>query len=150
MLVLIAVMVGGFFAYNFWKDQQRSKAEEPFFVAAKEALDEAHILQSALGVGLNYQKYGDELILLAAKVDNLLRVAEDTGIENLRPEAKGFCQKLLAARKSYKSARRSWELKIEFPDSDHTEEDLDQQGDWAAASWSIDQADRIYSTFKNH
>lgn len=150
MLVLITVMVGGFFGYNFWKDQQRAKVEEPFFVAAKEALDEAHKLQSALGVGLNYQKYGDELILLAAKVDNLLRAAVDTGIENLRPEAKVFCQHLLAARESFKSAREWWEIKIKYSDLDNTKAETELQDDWNAASKAIDQADRVYSTLKNH
>ena len=149
VLVIIAIMVGAFFTYNFWKDRQRAKAEAPFFLAAKEALDEAHRIQSAVGVGLNYQKYGDQLIALAPKVDNLLRAAVDTGIENLKPDANIFCQQLVAARESYKSARGWWELKIQYPESDNSREEKRLQDDWSAASKAIDKADKLYSTLKD-
>lgn len=160
VLVLIAVMVGGFFGYNFWKDQQaakieaqkaeaKAKAEVPFFVAAREALDEAHKLESALGVGLNYQKYGDELILVAAKVDNLLRAVTETGIDNMKPEAKDLCAHLVSARESFKSARDWWELKIKYPDSEHTEEDRGMQDQWKAASDSLSKADAVFVRLRN-
>lgn len=150
VLVLIAVMVGGFFGYNFWKDQQRAKVEEPFFVAAREALDQAHKIQSALGVGLNYQKYGDELILLAAKVDNLLRAAMETGIENLKPDAKVFCQKLVEAREGFRSGRSLWELKINYPESFRADEhEKSLQDEWNKASKAIDEAARVYTKLKN-
>ena len=150
VLTLIAVMVGGFFGYNFWKDQQRAKAEAPFFVAAKEALDEAHKMQSALGVGLSYQKYGDQLIALATKVDNLLRAAVDTGIENLKPDAKVFCQKLVEATAGFRSARSWWDLKIQYPESSRADEhEKSLQEDWSKASKAVDEADRVYSKLKN-
>jgi hypothetical protein len=163
MLVIIAAMVGGFFGYNFWKDQQaakleaqkaeaRAKAERPFFVAAREALDEAHKMQSAIGVGLNYQKYGDELIVLATKVDNLLRAAVDTGIQNLKPDAKVFCQKLEEAREAFLLARRWWDLKIKNPQSSLAKEEEWErclQEAWAMASKHVDEADRVYSRLKN-
>ena len=186
VLVVIAVMVGAFFAYSFWKDQQRAKAnaerarietqkkdakakadaerarleaqkaeakakaEAPFFVAAKDALDEAHKMQSALGVGLSYQKYGDQLIVLATKVDNLLRAAMETGIPNLNPDARVFCQKLDEARERFKHARSWWDLKIEFPDSPRADElEKSLQDDWSKASKAIDEADRVYARLKN-
>ena len=149
VLVIIAIMIGSFFAYNFWKDQQRAKAEAPFFLAAKEALDEAHKMQSAMRIGLNYQKYGDLLIALAPKVDNLLRAAVDTGIENLNPDAKVLCQHLFVARDEYKSACKWWEIKIQYPDSDNTEVEKELQDKWSAASKAIDEADKAYFKLKN-
>lgn len=149
VLVVIAVMVGCFFAYNVWKDQQKAKAEEPFYLAAKEALDEAHKMQSAVGIGINYQKYGDQLIAMAPKVDNLLRAAVDTAIANVKPDTKVFCQQLLAAREAYKDARGWWEIKIKYPDTESALVDQNLQADWGTASTAIDEADKVYAKLKN-
>ena len=147
VLVIIAIMVGGFFAYNFWKDQQRAKTEAPFFLAAKEALDEAHKVQSAVGMGLSYQKYGDLLIAMAPKVDNLLRAAIDTGIENLKPDARVFCTHIIAARDSYKGAMGWWDNKIRYPESDSIKEyEKSLQDAWTAASTAVDEAGKVYAT----
>ena len=150
VLVIIAIMLAAFFAYNFWRDQQRAKAEAPFFLAAKEALDEAHKMHSAVRMGLSYQKYGDLLIALAPKVDDLLRAAVDTGIENLKPDAKLFCQQLVAASEAYKRAREWWELKIKYPKSP-TASELERglQEEWSAASKAVDEADKFYATLKD-
>lgn len=160
VLVVIAIMVGGFFAYNFWRDQQaakieaqkaeaKAKAEVPFFVAARDALDEAHKLESALGVGLNYQKYGDQLILVAAKVDNLLRAASETGIENMRPDARELCVQLVDARQEFKSARDWWDIKIKYPNSENTKIDEGMQEAWKSASEALSKADAIFSRLRN-
>ena len=165
VLVVIAVMVGAFFIYNFWKDQQiakaeaekarieaikaeaKAKAEAPFFLAAKEALDQAHKMESAVSIGLNYQKYGDELIQLAAKVDNLIRAASETGIENLRPDAMIFCQHMITARQEYKSAREWWEHKLKYPNSEAA--DSGMQKDWESASTALSEADRVFIILKS-
>lgn len=167
VLVVIAIMVGTYFIYNFWKDQQRTKAEAekarieaikaeakakaeaPFFLAAKEALDQAHKIESAVSIGISYQKYGGELILVAAKVDNLLRAASETGIENMRPEAKMFCEHIINARQDFKIARILWESQIKFPDLDHTAAKEGMHNRWISASDSLAEADTIFIRLKN-
>lgn len=145
VLVLIAIMVGGFFAYNFWKDQERRKAEAPFYVAAKEAIDQAHRMQSAVNVGLNYQKYGDEVIALATKIDDLLRAAAETGVENLNPDAKLFCTHIIEASESYRSALERWGYKIKDQYSFTGDSNSKMmQADWLKASDETIEADRVY------
>lgn len=168
VLVIIAVMVGTFFVYNLWKDQQqakadaekarietqkaeaKAKAEAPFFLAAKDALDEANKLGSAVSVGLNYQQYGNELILVAAKVDNLLRASAETGIRNLRPEVKEFCEDLIKTRQSFVKAHQWWQLKIEYPDySNNKDIDTGMRQEWAKAAETLNAANTVFSKFKN-
>ena len=146
VVVLIAIMVGGFFIYNFWKDQQRAKAEAPFFAAAKEAVDDAHALDAALGVGLNYQAYGEKLTSLAAKVDKLVRAAQDTGVDKLKPEAKALCLSLLQVCEEHKSARDRWELKIKNENDYYYEKQM--QEDWAQAEKTLTEADRQFTALK--
>ncbi|WP_146140718.1 hypothetical protein [Haliangium sp. UPWRP_2] len=91
----------------------------------------------------------DELILVAAKVDNLLRAAADTGIENMRPDAKELCVHLVSARLSFKSARDWWDLKIKYPHFDQTKKDDGMQDDWKSASESLSKADAVFSRLRN-
>ena len=168
VLVIIAFMVGTFFAYNLWKDKQqakvdaekarieaqkaeaKAKAEAPFFLAAKDALDEANKLGSAVSVGLNYQQYGNELILVAAKLDNLLRASTETGIQNLRPEAKEFCEDLIRTRQSFVKANQWWQLKIEYPNyGDNKNIDAGMRQEWAKAAETLNAANAVFSKLKS-
>jgi hypothetical protein len=194
VLVIIAVMVGCFLAYNLWNDQQRAKAEElkdqqrakaeelkdqqrakaeelkekakaeaeelkekakaeePFFVALKDAIDELHNMRSAVAVGITYQKYGDQLIALAAKVDKSCRLVDLLGPENSssrRDAYADFSQTLIFIVIHYKSAYGWWELKIRYPKSDNSKQEYDMQADWKAASDALDEADKKYAKLKN-
>jgi hypothetical protein len=153
-------MVGCFFAYNFWKDQQmakveaeKAKAEAPFFLAAKEALDESHKLESAIGIGVTYQKYNEQLIVFATKVDNLNRAARDTGFSH-NQNAEKLCHELREARDDYHSAMGWWDAKNEHPDyadkypSLYAEVENKLQSDWSDAAKDICEADRLFRKLK--
>lgn len=147
LLSASAVIVGISYGYRLFENYKKAKSEEPFIQVAKDAIDEAHKMESAINVGLNFQKYGDQLIVLSAKVDNLIRLKQDTGVQSLR--AKEFCDRFLETRDAYKCALRDWEFKIT-----HTTEDDDRardlekmQEDWRIASENIDYLDWEYSGF---
>jgi len=141
VLVIVAILVGGFFAYHLW----RTKVEAPFLAAAKEALEDVHKMESADENGLNYEQYGTQLIALASKKDNLMRVADATGKRGGTDEDK-FCTEIIEAHGAYWTAGESWALKIKFPHSESAEQEM--QKAWHEASEAVAKADKLYSKFQ--
>jgi hypothetical protein len=147
IIIAVAILI---FSFN-WTEK---KKEDVFLPVAKEALDEAYKMQSALGVGVTYQKYNEELIALATKVDNLYRAASDARF-SYNPDAGKFCRELRAARDDYHSAMGWWDIKIKHPEdaddpsSIYAQAEKKLQSDWSDASKEIVEAAKAYSAIKN-
>ena len=141
VLVIIVLIGGATFAYNYWERRQN---EAPIILAAKEALDEVHKMQSATKIGVNYQKYGDQLIVLSAKADNLLRAKKDLDVEHAY--ASGFGDKLQDILSAYKCAFDDWGFKITCTSKtgDAKQEERIRE-DWDRASEDVIQLDWEYA-----
>jgi len=131
--------------------EAKAKAEAPFYKSAQAAIEEAHNMKAAVNVGINHQKYGDQLISFAAKVENHARECYSSDVEIFKPGAKEFRERLVAAVAAYKSARGWWELKIKYPNARNEEYDYDEelQKKWTEASQCINDADGWYLKLKN-
>lgn len=124
--------------------------ESPFFAAAKEALEEAHKMQSAVGIGLTFEKYADLMIGLAFKVDNLWRTVKDTGVGKQNFAASFFCVQLKIAVQEYQYARNAWETEREFvlkyPSLPHPGKPYERMRikEWIKAGEAVKEASNLY------
>ena len=138
--VSVSILIGlCLFTYLASRDHNTS-----FIIAAKEALDATHKLESGVDIGLSFQTYGEELIPMADKVDSLLRVMSRSGRAKSTVEEKTFCDRLVTVRTYFKSARKMWELKVRYPDQDNKDLDKHMNEDWTAASKALSEADAIF------
>ena len=71
VVVLIAIMVGGFITYNFWKDQQKARAEPNALAKLKQAVEQFQKSSAALAEGLEFGHVSNFQID-AKKTDSLL------------------------------------------------------------------------------
>jgi DNA-directed RNA polymerase subunit RPC12/RpoP len=151
VLVIIAVMVGGFFAYNFWKDQQRAKAEAPFLAAAKATMSEVHKLETGLAIGMTLQTYRDKVTALAVTVDDLRRAGGETSVVQSNPYAGKLCESVSAILGLHEEALYDWNYlnSQQLSKAGHkTVFDELVQPLWTKASGLIDEADKAYSKLK--
>jgi DNA-directed RNA polymerase subunit M/transcription elongation factor TFIIS len=101
ILVVIAVIVVGFFAYNLWDAHQRAAL---FFAAARETLDEGYKLRSAVDAGVGYDSYVEHLAAFKAKIRSLPSISEG----NLPDSARQFREQIDKAERRYDRAATDW------------------------------------------
>jgi len=96
----IAVIAGGFFAYNRW---EHHKAIRAFVAAGQEVIDEGKRLKSAVEAGVGYDTFVEHLASFKAKMDKLPYVSS-----SLPDEAQSFKEQLEKAERLYGNAQSEW------------------------------------------
>ncbi len=104
-------------------------------MAAKEALDEGNRLDAATGIGVSYEKYNDQLVDFAAKVNNVTAEIDTANTSVLIPGASDICMYISESLTHYTKARDHWYKQIKKQDTPKTERMLKLE--WVAARAAI-------------
>jgi hypothetical protein len=118
VLVVIAVIVGGFFAYNFWKDQQRAKAEAAKAEAAKaeaaRVKAEVEKAKRDFTVDVFIRTKGGEsikcgLVTVLVFDEDTIQFWQPVILSNMTDDANVLESNLYAAKTKMKTADSAWE-----------------------------------------
>lgn len=100
-LLVIAVIVGGFFVYSLWDAHQRAST---FFAAANEIISEGRKLREAVSAGAGYDSYVEHLVAFNVKVHDLPYTSASSEPDKVRV----FLEQIDKAQRNYSDARILW------------------------------------------
>lgn len=121
------------------KTEAKARTVAPFLEAAKVALEEGNRLNSGAEIGVSYQKYNDQLLDFAAKVNKVAVEMNFANVDALIPGASEISKYLVESVAHWTSAANHWNKKIKKQDSPKTEKML--QLEWIAARATLGLAD---------
>jgi len=119
--------------------ESKARTVAPFFEAATKALEEGNRLNSATEIGVSYQKYNDQLLNFAAKVNKAAVEMNFANVDAAIPRASEISKHLTESMAHFTNAANHWDKKIKKQDSPKTEKML--QLEWVAARASLGLAD---------